>query len=170
MLRGMDWEILITVVCGLAIAVGIAGVVIPILPGSILIIVSLLVWALTVTSASGWTALAVGGACALVGLLAGTILTGRKLRQRKIPGRSITIGLVLGVVSMFIIPVVGLIVGFIAGLLLSEAARLRDFRAALSSSGEALKAMGVGILVELVLACAAGSAWVIAVWAHFATR
>lgn len=170
MLEIMNWEILVTVICGLAIAVGVAGVVIPILPGSILIIGALLVWALTVTSAPGWTALAVGGVCALAGLLAGTILTGRKLRQRKIPGRSITIGLVLGVVAMFIIPVVGLIVGFVVGLLLSEAARLRDFKAAVTSSVEALKALGLGILVELFLACAAGSAWIIAVWVHFAPR
>ena len=170
MLGSMDWEILVTVVCGLAIAVGVAGVVIPILPGSILIIVALLAWAFTVTSAPGWTALAVGGVFALAGLLAGTILTGRKLRQRRIPGRSITIGLVLGVVGMFVIPVVGLIVGFVLGLLLSEAARLHDFRAAVSSSVEALKAMGLGIVVELLLACAAGSAWIIAVWTHFAIR
>lgn len=170
MLEIMNWEILVTVICGLAIAVGVAGVVIPILPGSILIIGALLVWALTVTSAPGWTALAVGGVCALAGLLAGTILTGRKLRQRKIPARSITLGLVLGVVAMFIIPVVGLIVGFVVGLLLSEAARLRDFKAAVTSSVEALKALGLGILVELFLACAAGSAWIIAVWVHFAPR
>ena len=170
MLGGMDWEILVTVICGLAIAVGVAGVVIPILPGSILIIGALLVWAFTVTSSPGWTALAVGGVCALVGLLAGTILTGRKLRQRKIPGRSITVGLVLGVAAMFVIPVVGLIVGFVVGRLLSEAARLRDFRAAVTSSGEALKALGLGIVVELLLACAAGSAWILAVWAHFAMR
>ncbi|MFP5314308.1 MAG: DUF456 domain-containing protein [Actinomycetes bacterium] len=166
----MDWEILVTVLCGLAIAVGVAGVVVPILPGSILIIGALLAWAFTVTSALGWTALGVGGVLALAGLLAGAILTGRKLRQRRIPGRSVTVGLVLGVVGMFVIPVVGLVVGFVAGLLLSEAARLRDFRAAVSSSGEALKALGWGIVVELVLACAAGSAWVLAVWAHFATR
>lgn len=166
----MDWEIVITVLCGLAIGVGVAGVVIPILPGSILILASLLVWALTVTSGAGWAALGIGGVAALAGLLAGTILTGRKLRQRRIPGRSITIGLILGVVGMFVIPVVGLVVGFVVGLLLSETTRLRDFRAALSSSASALKAMGVGILVELLLACVAGSAWIIAVWTHFATR
>jgi uncharacterized protein YqgC (DUF456 family) len=112
----------------------------------------------------------VGGAFALAGLLAGVILTGRKLRQRRIPGRSVTVGLVLGVVGMFVIPVVGLIVGFVLGLLLSEASRLRDFRAAVSSSGEALKALGLGIVVELLLACGAASAWIIAVWAHFAMR
>ncbi|GAB3535791.1 hypothetical protein GCM10027403_14430 [Arthrobacter tecti] len=166
----MDWEIVVTVLSGLAIGVGVAGVVIPILPGSILIIAALLGWALTVQSAAGWVALGVGGVSALVGLLAGTILTGRKLRQRRIPGRSITVGLILGVIGMFVIPVVGLVVGFVVGLVLSESARLRDFRAAVTSSGEALKAMGVGILVELVLACIAGSAWILAVWTHFATR
>ncbi|WP_323959642.1 DUF456 family protein [Arthrobacter sp. JZ12] len=166
----MDLEIVVTVLCGLAIGVGVAGVVVPVLPGSILIIGALLAWALTVTSGAGWTALGVGGLCALAGLLAGIILTGRRLRERRIPGRSITIGLVLGVVGMFVIPVVGLFVGFTAGLLLSETARLRDLRSAASSSVAALKAMGLGILVELALACAAGSAWIIAVWVHFATR
>lgn len=166
----MDWEIVITVLSGLAIGVGVAGVVIPILPGSILIIASLLVWALTVQSAPGWLALGIGGVSALAGLLAGTILTGRKLRQRRIPGRSITVGLVLSVIGMFVIPVVGLVVGFVLGLVVSESVRLRDFKASVASSGEALKALGIGILVELVLACVAGSAWIIAVWTHFATR
>lgn len=167
---GMDLEQLITVLCGLAIGVGVVGVVIPILPGGILILASLLIWALTVQSAPGWVAFAVGGLITLVGMISGTVLTGRKLHQRKIPGRSITVGLVLGVVGMFVIPVVGLLVGFLVGLLLSETARLKDFRAAATSSVEALKALGIGILVELLLACLAGSAWIIAVWTHFSTR
>lgn len=166
----MDWEIVVTVLCGIAIGVGVAGVVIPILPGSILIIVSLFVWALTVQAVPGWVVLGIGGASALAGLLAGVVLTGRKLRQRRIPGRSITVGLLLGVIGMFIIPVVGLLVGFVVGLLISEGVRLRNFRAAVSSSIEALKAMGLGILVELLLACVAGSAWIVGVWTHFATR
>ncbi len=81
-----------------------------------------------------------------------------------------TIGLILGVVGMFVIPVVGLFVGFAAGLFLSEYARQRDIKPAFSSSLEALKATGLGILVELLLACLAGSSWVVGLWIHFATR
>jgi hypothetical protein len=65
---------------------------------------------------------------------------------------------------MFLIPVVGLFVGFALGLLLSEVARTRDIRTAARSSLAALKATGIGILVEFGLACAAASTWVIGVW------
>ncbi|WP_026552692.1 DUF456 domain-containing protein [Arthrobacter sp. H20] len=165
----MEFQILITVLSGLLIAVGVAGVIVPILPGSILIIGSLLMWAIVVSSTAGWVAFGVGALCALAGLLAGAVLTGRKLQQRQIPGRSVVIGLVAGVVGMFVIPVVGLFVGFAGGLFASEFARQREVRPALSSSGAALKATGIGILVELGLALLAGSVWVIGVWVHFAT-
>lgn len=166
----MELQILITVLCGVLIAVGIAGVVVPVLPGSILIIGSLLLWAVVMGSTAGWLVFGVGGAFALAGLLAGTILTGRKLRQRRIPARSVVVGLVAGVVGIFVIPVVGLLVGFATGLFASEYLRQRDARSAVSSSIGALKATGLGILVELGLAFLAGSAWVIGIWAHFAGR
>lgn len=158
-----------TLVCGALIAVGIAGVVVPVLPGSILIIVSLLVWALTVASAEGWAVFAIGTVLAGAGLAAGLVLTGRTLKRRQIPGRSVTIGVVLGIVGMFLIPVIGLFVGFAVGLFASEYARQRNGGAALQSSLHALKATGLGILAELALACLAGTTWVIGVWVYFAT-
>jgi len=166
----MDLQVFMTVVCGALIAVGIAGVVVPVLPGSILIIVSMLIWALTVGSATGWTIFTIGAVLAGAGLAAGLVLTGRTLRQRRIPGRSITVGVITGIVGMFVIPVVGLFVGFALGLFLSEFARQRDGRQAVASSLHALKATGLGILVELALACLAGTTWVIGVWAYFSTR
>ena len=68
------------------------------------------------------------------------------------------------VAHLDVIPVVGLVVGFAVGLLLSEVQRTRDFRTAVRSSGAALKATGIGILVEFGLACAAASTWIIGVW------
>lgn len=158
-----------TVVCGALIAVGIAGVVVPVLPGSVLIIVSLLLWALTVGSTEGWVVFAIGTVLAGAGLGAGVVLTGRTLRQRQIPGRSVTLGVLAGIVGMFVIPVVGLFVGFALGLFASEFARQRNARAALTSSLHALKATGLGILAELGLACLAGTTWVIGVWVYFVT-
>lgn len=158
-----------TVVCGALIAVGIAGVVVPVLPGSLLIIVSLLMWALTVTSTEGWVVFAIGTVLAGAGLGAGVVLTGRTLRQRQIPGRSVTLGVLAGIAGMFVIPVVGLFVGFALGLFASEFARQRNARAALASSLHALKATGLGILAELGLACLAGTTWVIGVWVYFVT-
>ena len=163
-----------TVVCGALIAVGIAGVVVPVLPGSILIIVSLLMWALTVTSTEGWVVFAIG--TTLAGYTGDRPKTpgpdlelAREAIEACTAGRSVTIGVLAGIAGMFVIPVVGLFVGFALGLFTSEYARQRDARAALTSSLHALKATGLGILAELILACLAGTTWVIGVWVYFAT-
>ena len=100
----------------------------------------------------------------LAGMTAGAILTGRKLKQHSIPGRSVAAGLVLGVVGMFIVPVIGLFAGFAAGLLLSEFQRTRVLRTAAASSWAALKATGLGMIAEFGLACLAASTWVIGLW------
>lgn len=161
----MSAETVVTILCGLAILVGVAGTVIPVLPGSILIGLSLLAWAIWGgAGTAGWVVFGVGLAFVLAGMAASAVLTGRKLREHRIPSRSVVAGLALGVVGMFVIPVVGLFVGFAAGLLLSEIHRTRDFRAALASSWAALKATGLGMLVEFGLACLAASTWVIGVW------
>jgi hypothetical protein len=97
-------------------------------------------------------------------MAAGAVLTGRKLKQHRIPGRSVVTGLVFGVAGMFIIPVVGLFLGFAAGLLLSELHRTRAWRTAAASSWAALKATGLGMLAEFGLACLAASTWLIGVW------
>jgi uncharacterized protein YqgC (DUF456 family) len=161
----MNPETLVTILCGLGVLAGVAGTVIPVLPGSILIGLSLLAWAIWGgAGTTGWVVFGVGLVFVLAGMAASAVLTGRRLKQHSIPGRSVVAGLVLGVVGMFIIPVVGLVLGFAAGLLLSEIQRTRDFRAAVTSSWAALKATGLGLIVEFGLACLAASTWVVGVW------
>lgn len=166
----MNSESVVTVLCGLAILVGVAGTIIPVLPGSVLIGLSLLAWAIWGgAGTAGWVVFGVGMVFVLAGIAASAVLTGRKLKQHSIPSRSVVIGLVVGVAGMFIIPVVGLFVGFAAGLLLSEFLRTRNFGTATASSWAALKATGLGMLAEFGLACLAASTWVIGLWVSLAT-
>ncbi|SFT88438.1 DUF456 domain-containing protein [Arthrobacter sp. ov118] len=161
----MNPETVVTALCGLAILVGVAGTVIPVLPGSILIGLSLLAWALWGgAGTTGWVVFGVGLVFVLAGMAASAVLTGRKLKQHSIPSRSVMVGIVFGVVGVFIIPVVGLFVGFAAGLLLSELQRTRVVSTAVASSWAALKATGLGMIVEFGLACLAASTWVIGLW------
>jgi uncharacterized protein YqgC (DUF456 family) len=161
----MNSETTVTILCGLAILVGVAGTVIPVLPGSILIGASLLAWAIWGgAGTAGWVVFAVAMVFVVAGMAASAVLTGRKLKEHAIPSRSIVAALVAGAVGMFIIPVVGLFVGFAAGLLLSELLRTRNPGRAATSSWAALKATGLGMLAEFGLACLAASTWVIGVW------
>ncbi|MFC8304258.1 DUF456 family protein [Specibacter sp. NPDC057265] len=166
----MDAQIIWTVVCGLAILVGVVGIVVPVLPGSILIIISLLTWAIVLGSPLGWTVFGIAAVFAAAGMASSAVLTGRVMKQRSIPGRSVVSGLVLGVVGFFVIPVVGLLVGFVVGLFLSEYARQREFKPAISSSAAALKATGLGMLAEFAFAALAAGTWSVGVLIHFFNR
>ncbi|MCQ1999873.1 DUF456 domain-containing protein [Arthrobacter zhaoxinii] len=166
----MDPDLLVTIAAALVIAVGLIGIVLPVLPGSILIIIAMLGWALGVQSAPAWWAFGIGAVLLIAGMLSSALLTGRRLKEREIPKRSIVAGVGVGIVGMFTIPAVGLFIGFAVGLLFSEWLRKRDLPTAWSSSVATLKAMGLGILAELALALTAGGLWGGAVWLHFATR
>lgn len=166
----MAVEIVVTVVAGVLLAVAAIGTVYPVLPGSLLAIVTLIAWGWLVGSPEAWTAAVIGSVMAGVGWSASAVLAGRKLKQQQVPGRSILVAVAGAVVGMFLIPVVGLFVGFGVGLLVSELVRRRDFRAAVESSLETLKAMGIGVLVEFLMVCLASSVWTIGVIVHFTTR
>src|SRR3954454_2914138 len=95
------------VVVALAIAAGIVGVVVPVLPGALLAWAAIAVWALAVGSTTAWVVLAVAtlmiGGPRVVRLL----VRGRRPRAGGAPRRSIFAGVVLAVVGFFLIPVVG---------------------------------------------------------------
>ncbi len=160
-------EALVTVIAGLLLAVGVLGTIFPVLPGSVLTVGTLLGWAWALGSTASWTAGLIGVAFAVTGMSASFILTGRKMRREQVPNGPVLIGALFGVVGMFVIPVVGLFVGFALGLLLAELVRRRDPAAASRASWEALKSMGAGMVLEFLFASLAATAFVIGVFFHF---
>jgi uncharacterized protein len=164
----MNVDVIVTVLAGVLLVVAAIGAIYPVLPGSPIAIVKLLVWAWAMGSWPAWAAAVVGSLICVVGWSASALLTGRKLRQLEVPAWSILVAAVCGIVGMFLIPVVGIFVGFAVGLLLIEALRHGDLRHAFHSSVQTLKAMGTGVVVEFLLICAAASVWTIGVIVHFA--
>jgi uncharacterized protein YqgC (DUF456 family) len=165
----MTVDIVVTVVAGILLAVAVFGTVFPVLPGSPIAFVTLLVWGAVLGSTAAWIAAGIGAFLALIGFSASALLAGRKLRQQQIPRRSILAAVLAGIVGMFVIPVAGLFIGFAVGLFLSEYVRRGELQAALHSSLQTLKAMGLGMLVEFFMVALAGSVWTIGVIVHFAT-
>ncbi|MDN5571028.1 MAG: DUF456 domain-containing protein [Propionibacteriaceae bacterium] len=148
-------------------AVGVCGIILPVLPGSLTALAGLLVWAIFSPAPGGWIVFGIGAAFLAAGASAQYLITGRRLRQRQIPNRSVVVGLICGVVGLFVIPFLGLAIGFVGGLLAMEWARVRNLRQALSTSWEALKSVGLGMLVELGCALAAATTLLVGVLVHF---
>jgi uncharacterized protein YqgC (DUF456 family) len=167
----VDGPALAALITGLALAIAVAGTIVPVLPGSFLGILALLEWALFGGSgANGWVVFAIGTVLLAAGMGSSYVLTGRRLAARNVPNSSIVVGAVAAIVGLFVIPVAGLFVGFAVGLLGSEWIRTRDLRVAASSSVAALKALGFGMLIEFGFAATAATVWVIGAWIYFANR
>ncbi|WP_417218359.1 DUF456 domain-containing protein [Arthrobacter sp.] len=166
----MDTQILVSIIAGLLLVVSVAGTVYPVLPGSLLTILTLFGWAWILGGPAAWTCAGIGMALAAVGWSASAVLTGRSMKRQQIPGGTILAAVGAGIAGMFLIPVVGLFAGFGVGLLVAELVRRRDLPAALRASIATLKATGLGILIEFGCAALAGSVWTIGLIWHFATR
>ncbi|MGY2030118.1 DUF456 domain-containing protein [Nocardia gipuzkoensis] len=154
-----------TLLAGLVILVGLVGVVVPILPGVILIFGAIAAWAFLTGGATAWTVFAVS---TLLLVLSGVVKytwPGRRMKDAGVSNRAVFLGAVLGVVGFFVIPVVGLFVGFVLGVYLSELQRLRVNRQAWQATVHALKGVGLSIMIELFGALLAVAVWVVGVFA-----
>ena len=76
------------------------------------------------------------------------------------PNWVLIVGALSGIVGFFIIPVVGLIVGFIVGVFLSEAFRLKTFKDAWPTTMQAMKSAGWSVLIEFGSCLLAAGLWV----------
>jgi uncharacterized protein YqgC (DUF456 family) len=146
---------------GLAIVVGLAGIVVPILPGTVLVGLAVLAWAAYVGGSVAWTAAAVAVAVLGVGAVVKYALPGRDLKARGIPRSTLVVGGLLGIVGFFVVPVVGLFLGFVLGVYLAELRRVGRTRAWPATTA-ALRAVGFSMLIELVAALIAAAVWVAA--------
>ncbi len=150
------------VVVALVIAVGLVGVVVPVLPGSVLVLGAVLVWAWDVGTGTAWAVFAVAATCIAAGGIVKYVVPGRRLRTHGIPGSTLLLGGVLGVVGFFVIPVIGLLLGFVLGVYLAELRRLGR-EAAWPATSQALRAVGLSMLIELMASLAAATTWALGV-------
>jgi uncharacterized protein len=149
-----------TVVAAVLIVVGIVGILLPVLPGLLLVLAGIAVWAVPRNDVVGWSVLGIAVAIVVIGSVAKYLLPGRRLRDAGVPGRTLVAGAVLGMIGFFVIPVVGLFLGFVLGVYLAELARLGSSSLAWPSTRGALAAVGWSILIELFTGLLAAGVWV----------
>lgn len=152
------------ILVALAIAVGLAGIVIPLLPGTLLVFAAILVWAVIENNVTGWVTLGVVTALLGVATLIKYTWPVKRMRAADVRTVSLVAGAVLGVIGFFVIPVVGLVIGFVLGVFLAELANRRDQRVAWTSTKHAVKGVALSVGVELAGALLATVAWVAGVY------
>lgn len=147
-------------IVGLVIVMGIAGTIVPILPGAFLVAGAVVVWALLT---GGWAAWGVAlGAVAIIaaGQVLKYLIPGKQLKASGVPNWVLAVGGIVGIIGFFVIPVIGLILGFLLGVFLAEAYRLRTFGDAWPTTLQAMKSAGWSVLIEFGSAVLAAALWV----------
>jgi len=150
---------------GAVMLAGLVGVVLPVLPGLLVIWAAGLWW--TIADGGGavrWTVLGLLTGLLAIGTATKYVLPARSAAARGAPVGTLAAGAVGAIVGFFVIPVVGLLVGGIVGIYLAEYARLRDPGRAWTSTRAALVAIGVGLLVELTAGVLMFAVWLLGVW------
>lgn len=147
---------------GLVMVGGLVGVLVPVIPGLLLIWAAGLWW--TIADGGGatrWTFLGLLTALLVVGTVAKYLLPARSAAARGAPASTLVVGALCAVVGFFVIPVVGVLVGGVLGIYLAEYRRLRDGGRAWTSTRAALIAIGVGLLIELTAGVLMVGAWLL---------
>lgn len=151
----------ITVLVALAMVAGLVGTVLPLFPGLPVVWGAALVYGLVEGfGARGTVAMVVITALAAAGMVASVVLPHRRVAAGGAPRSSIIAGVAGAIVGFFVIPIVGMPLGAVAGIYLAEYRRTKTPATAWRSTKTMVAGFGLGILVEL----GAGLA-IVAVWA-----
>jgi uncharacterized protein YqgC (DUF456 family) len=151
------------ILVALAIAIGLVGVVVPLLPGTLLVFGAIAAWAFFERTTTAWVTLGIVAAVLAVTLLIKYVWPMRRMRSADVSTLSLVAGGVLGIIGFFVIPVLGLPLGFVLGVYLAELANRRSQRLAWTSTVHAVKGVALSVGVELVGGLLATVVWVVAV-------
>lgn len=150
---------LVEVAVAVAIVVGLIGIVLPILPGTVIILAALVIWGSETGGQTAWIVTSIAVVLLAAGAVIKFLVPGRTLRAA-VPTPTLVAGAMGAVIGFFVIPVVGLLIGFPIGIYAAERVRV-GAQAAWPSTKHALRAIGVSIMIEFAFGVLAAGVWVV---------
>ena len=157
----MESPISVVALVGVVMALGVAGTVVPFVPGLGLVVAAAVGYGLAEGFGDvGLLAMVVIVVLALAGTAAGLVLPSRAAGHSGAPRASLALGALGAVVGFFAVPVVGLPLGGAAGIYLAERLRSGDGAVARRATWATLKGFGLAALVQLAAGIAMVLTWV----------
>ncbi|MEU1041468.1 DUF456 domain-containing protein [Streptomyces sp. NPDC005551] len=154
------WELLLV---GVVISLGLAGVLVPGVPGSWLVWAAVLWWALEDPRRLSWTVLVGATAVLLLSLASRWAMPPRRLRASGATARMAVYAGAGALLGFVVLPVLGAVPGFLGGVYLSERLRLGRHAEAVAALRTAMRSGGWSVLTELFACLLIAGAWVAAV-------
>lgn len=158
-------ELSILILTGLLILAGLAGTIVPVLPGPTIILLAAAGYGLlTGFRESGVKMLATMAVLALAAGAARLWLAKSGASRGGASRQSILLGLTLAVMGSFLLPVIGTLIGGVLGIFLTEYSRTQDRTKAWQATRGILLGFGAGYLLEVAAALLMVGIWIRWVW------
>ncbi len=148
---------------GLVIVAGILGVIVPVIPGLIVALGGVLLWAMDLGTTTGWVVFGICCVLYAAALVLQFTIPGRRMKAAGIATSTLLIGLVVGIVGFFVVPVIGGPLGFVLGIYLVEFGHSRDTTRAWASTKAALRGVLHSMGIELTAGLLILTTWVVGV-------
>lgn len=149
-------------VVGLLILVGLAGILVPVLPGLIVVAGSVVVWAVVERDGAAWAIAGLAVALAIAGTVVKFLIPGRRMLAAGLPRSTMYLAGAAAIVGFFVLPVVGAPIAFVLATYLAERNRVGAERAA-TSTRQSVLAVAMSIGIELAAGLIIASLWLAAV-------
>lgn len=154
------------ILCGLVMLGGFAGIVIPALPGLLLMVGAALWWTIADGGGVGhWFVFVLICVLAAGGTVAKVTIPARRTADTGTPRSVLLLAFACAIAGFFVIPVIGAPIGFVAGVFAGEWQRLRDRGPAWEATKVALKGVALGALIEAAAATLILGTWIVGVQA-----
>ena len=152
---------MLVVAVAVAMAVGIAGTILPVVPGLVLVALAALAYGVVegfgTIGAVAFVLIVVVG---VAGTAAGVVVPQRAASAGGAPRSSILIGAVGAALGFFLVPIVGLPLGGVIGIYLGERARSGDAEVAWRTTRATIRGFGVAALLQLAAGLLMAAIWV----------
>lgn len=157
-------EVVGTIVVLVVVLTGLAGIIIPFLPGILLIWAGIVGYGFVAGfDAIGIGVIVIATVLSAIGVVLGFVLPQQAADAAGASKKSQLAGVLGAVVGFFVIPVVGVLIGAVAGIALAEYAEKNDWGPAWRSTKGILTGMGAAVLAQFLL----GSIMIM-IWAGWA--
>lgn len=147
----------LTLWLGIALfVVGVLGIILPVLPGLLFCVLAVLLWATGTGGSTAWITFGVVLALYALGVTLQLLIPGRRMKREGVGNLTLVLGVLGAVIGFFVIPVLGLPVGFVLGIFGAEYARFRELDRAWTATKSALRgvlhSMGIELSTALLIA------------------
>lgn len=148
---------------GAVMLLGLVGVAVPGVPGTLLCWAAVLWWATSEHTSLTWGVLV--GATGLLAVAQVVVwrLPTRRIRDSGVTWRTMVDATAVAIVGFVLIPVLGAVLGFVGSIYVTERVRLGGgHRTAWTATRRAMRTVGCSVLVELLACLLVAGTWLIA--------